>query len=83
MKINERDIIIYNHSGNSHRVKYYYGCYDPLQYPLLFPYGDIGWHEGVEKIVKTRAQKFCKDDLLSDPRVIASADDIIQKEEKG
>jgi len=81
VKINEWDIIIYNHSGNSHRVKYYYGCYDPLQYPLLFSCGDIGWHEGIE--VKTKAEKFYKDDLINDLSVVASAEDIIQKEEKG
>jgi len=55
----------------------------PLQYPLLFPYGDIGWHEGIEKIVKTKAQNFFKDDLISDPSVLALAEDIIRKEEKG
>jgi hypothetical protein len=39
-----RDIIVYSHSGRSHRVQYYFGCYDPLQYPLLFPYKAICWH---------------------------------------
>ena len=34
----KHDIIIYSHSGNSHRIKHYFGCYDPLEYPLLFPY---------------------------------------------
>lgn len=44
-----RDITIYGHSGNSHRVHYYYGYYDPLQYPLLFPFGESDWHEGIQK----------------------------------
>jgi hypothetical protein len=39
-----QNIIVYSHSGCSHRVQYYFGCYDPLEYPLLFPYGDIGRH---------------------------------------
>ena len=37
-----RDILVYNHSGERHKVQYYYGCYDPLEYPLLLPRGDIG-----------------------------------------
>ncbi|CAA0817900.1 Unknown protein, partial [Striga hermonthica] len=40
----ERDIVIHAHSGR-HRIKHYFGCYDPLQYPLLFPRGDGGWHK--------------------------------------
>lgn len=32
----KRDIIVHAQSGDKHRVKHYYGCYDPLQYPLLF-----------------------------------------------
>lgn len=31
-------------------VNYYYRCYDSLQYPLLFPYSENGWHRGIEKI---------------------------------
>ncbi|XP_021741311.1 uncharacterized protein LOC110707591 [Chenopodium quinoa] len=33
-----------------HRIMHYYGCHDPLQYPLLYPHGDCEWHEGLEKI---------------------------------
>ncbi|XP_047257573.1 uncharacterized protein LOC124889644 [Capsicum annuum] len=36
----DREIIVHEHSGNMHRVKHYYGCYDPLQCPLLFPNGE-------------------------------------------
>ncbi|KAK4387582.1 hypothetical protein Sango_2364800 [Sesamum angolense] len=32
----ERDIIVYSHSGHRHRIKHYYGCNDPRQYPILF-----------------------------------------------
>ncbi|PKA47983.1 hypothetical protein AXF42_Ash016330 [Apostasia shenzhenica] len=32
-------IVIYSSSGQSYKIQHYYGCYDPLQYPLLFPYG--------------------------------------------
>nr|GMC82609.1 uncharacterized protein LOC109173038 [Ipomoea batatas] len=46
---NNRDIRVFRKTGQSHSVKYYYGCYDPLQYPLLFPHGESGWHEGISK----------------------------------
>ncbi|KAL6530200.1 hypothetical protein OROHE_014553 [Orobanche hederae] len=36
------DIRVCTSAGKIHRVHYYYGCYDPLQYPLLFPYGESG-----------------------------------------
>nr|XP_016461071.1 PREDICTED: uncharacterized protein LOC107784450 isoform X1 [Nicotiana tabacum]XP_016461077.1 PREDICTED: uncharacterized protein LOC107784450 isoform X1 [Nicotiana tabacum]XP_016461084.1 PREDICTED: uncharacterized protein LOC107784450 isoform X1 [Nicotiana tabacum]XP_016461092.1 PREDICTED: uncharacterized protein LOC107784450 isoform X1 [Nicotiana tabacum]XP_016461100.1 PREDICTED: uncharacterized protein LOC107784450 isoform X1 [Nicotiana tabacum]XP_016461106.1 PREDICTED: uncharacterized pro len=42
-------IQIYTHSNRTQRVNYYFGCYNPLQYPLLFPYGQSGWHFGIKK----------------------------------
>ena len=30
-------IIVHSHSGHKNTIKHYYGCYDPLQYPLLLP----------------------------------------------
>ncbi|KAG5605673.1 hypothetical protein H5410_027165 [Solanum commersonii] len=38
---------IYTHSNKTQIVNYYYGCYDALQYPLLFPHGQNGWHCGI------------------------------------
>ncbi|KAL3365177.1 hypothetical protein AABB24_010370 [Solanum stoloniferum] len=52
-KIPTPHIRIYTHSNKSQLVNYYYGCYDPLQYPLLFPYGQNGWHCGIKKFNKT------------------------------
>ena len=43
----ERDIIVHTHLGHKHTIKHYYGCYDPLQYPLLFLKGDVGWHQNI------------------------------------
>ncbi|XP_021742866.1 uncharacterized protein LOC110708946 [Chenopodium quinoa] len=43
-------ITVYGKSTESHRIMHYYGCYDPLQYPLLFPRGDCGWHHGLLKM---------------------------------
>ncbi|KAL6536814.1 hypothetical protein OROHE_012398 [Orobanche hederae] len=44
------DIRVCTSAGKTHRVHYYYGCYDPLQYTLLFPYGESGWHTGIKKL---------------------------------
>ncbi|KAL3820238.1 hypothetical protein ACJIZ3_006143 [Penstemon smallii] len=38
----ERDILVYTEAGRSHKVNYYYSCYNPLQYPLLFSLGQPG-----------------------------------------
>lgn len=42
-----RNIRVYAHSRKSQNIQYYYGCYDPLQYPLLFSRGEAGWDEGI------------------------------------
>ncbi|XP_016490183.1 uncharacterized protein LOC107809981 isoform X1 [Nicotiana tabacum] len=47
-------IQIYTQSKKTQIVNYYYGCYDALQYPLLFPYGRNGWHYGIKKIPKPK-----------------------------
>ena len=41
---------MYSKSGNAQIVKHYYGCYDPMQYPLIFPNGEPGRHPGIEKL---------------------------------
>ncbi|CAG8734407.1 23865_t:CDS:2, partial [Racocetra persica] len=43
----ERDIIVQSRSQGLQRVSELSGCYDPMQYPLLFPRGDYGWHPGI------------------------------------
>lgn len=45
-------IRIYTHSNKSQLVNYYYGCYDPLQYPLLFLYGQNVWHCEIHKVIQ-------------------------------
>nr|XP_027067427.1 uncharacterized protein LOC113693039 [Coffea arabica] len=44
-----RHIQVYTKEGHSRRIQYYYGCYDPLQYPLLFPFGETGWQPGIQR----------------------------------
>ncbi|KAK8940788.1 hypothetical protein KSP39_PZI010489 [Platanthera zijinensis] len=43
MEANERDIIVEATDGHLVHIKEYSGYYDPLQYPLLLPYGTHGW----------------------------------------
>ncbi|XP_072060153.1 uncharacterized protein [Arachis hypogaea] len=38
-----RDIKVQTHVGNLRRIQEFVGYYDPLQYPLLFPFGTHGW----------------------------------------
>ncbi|KAG5561561.1 hypothetical protein RHGRI_004566 [Rhododendron griersonianum] len=58
-ELQERDIIVHKHDGHSQTISYYFGCYDPLQYPLLFPLGEPGWHQGIKKIKRTSASRSC------------------------
>ncbi|XP_075492636.1 uncharacterized protein LOC142530705 [Primulina tabacum] len=46
----DRDIFVHGNDGLMHQTMHYFGCYDPLQYPLFFPYGDSGWHQHIPKI---------------------------------
>ncbi|XP_021749405.1 uncharacterized protein LOC110715140 [Chenopodium quinoa] len=49
-------ICVSGRSDDIHRIYHYYGCYDPLQYPLLFPYGDCGWAQGMCKNYRDKQQ---------------------------
>ncbi|CAL0322783.1 unnamed protein product [Lupinus luteus] len=40
---NGRDIKVTTHAGNLMRIQETVGYYDPMQYPILFPYGTYGW----------------------------------------
>ncbi|XP_074290615.1 uncharacterized protein LOC141617330 [Silene latifolia] len=46
---NSPHIIVTSNDNTTHRIMHYYGCYDPLQYPLLFPAGECGWVQGLRK----------------------------------
>ncbi|KAK9110659.1 hypothetical protein Sjap_018719 [Stephania japonica] len=79
----KRDILIYNHSGEGNRIYYHYGCYDPLQYPLLFPYGDVGWHQGIEKKGSTGEHAKYNGNFNLDPRLINSPSELLHNENEG
>ena len=38
-------------------MQYYYGCYDPLQYSLLFQFGEPGWHAGIKRSETSNPKK--------------------------
>src|ERR1044072_8217289 len=46
-KPNNRDIVVKRKQGQLVYMTELHGTYDPLQYPLLFPYGEYGWHEHI------------------------------------
>ncbi|XP_074278706.1 uncharacterized protein LOC141602303 [Silene latifolia] len=76
------DIVIYANSGTSHRILHYYGCYDPLQYPLLFPFGETDWHRRIYRASshprrRPDPQTFPINDVL-----IQTADDLLESEEQ-
>ncbi|RCV15873.1 hypothetical protein SETIT_3G093100v2 [Setaria italica] len=33
----------------TYSIKSYYGCYDPLSYPLFFPRAELGWHSNIPR----------------------------------
>ncbi|XP_074304620.1 uncharacterized protein LOC141639371 [Silene latifolia] len=76
------DIVVYARSGISLRVRHYYGCYDLLQYPLLFPYGDTGWHRCIYKCnTSHRRREVCSTFPINEV-LVQTADDLIEAEDK-
>ncbi|XP_024315925.1 uncharacterized protein LOC100821537 isoform X4 [Brachypodium distachyon] len=45
----KRSIILYGNNNVKHHIEPFYGCYDPLSYPLFFPRGELGWHPHIPK----------------------------------
>nr|GMD14544.1 ATP-dependent DNA helicase PIF1-like [Ipomoea batatas] len=78
-----RNIRVHAHSGRSQYIQYYYGCYDSLQYPLLFPHGDIGWHEGIQRVSSREyvGTTGSRQSANTNPNNINSIDELIQAEE--
>ena len=79
-------IQVYSHSDTSHKIKHFYSCYDSLQYPLLFPREECGWHPGIQRVQehsKKRSSRTCKDQTIVDPTSLANASQLIDSEERG
>ncbi|KAK9058181.1 hypothetical protein SSX86_023021 [Deinandra increscens subsp. villosa] len=45
----KRSIVVYGRSEYSQTIQPYFGCYDPLSYPLFFPNGEPGWHPNIPR----------------------------------
>src|SRR6266542_1888206 len=45
-----RDIIIKTHEEQLQHISELHDAYNPLQYPLLFPYSEYGWHDNILRI---------------------------------
>ncbi|KAF8083384.1 hypothetical protein N665_0776s0009 [Sinapis alba] len=46
--MDKRDIILEKNSGKLKRINELHPCYLPLQYPLIFPYGEDGFRLGIK-----------------------------------
>ncbi|XP_056695007.1 uncharacterized protein [Spinacia oleracea] len=74
-------ILVSDKSNESHRIMHYYGCYDPLQYPLLFPCGDCGWNQGLKRMSTggQRQLSVQQDPIMS--CVVHTAEDLLSHED--
>lgn len=79
-------IRIYTYSCKSQLVNYYYGCYDPLQYQLLFSYGQNRWHCGIKKIIRKNntisTGIYCEHEQLPSVENMSSIDMLLDIEAK-
>jgi hypothetical protein len=57
-----RSVTLYG--NDKHSIQPYYGCYDPLSYPLFFPRGELGWHRGLPKNAVSYDEVQHDDDVL-------------------
>jgi hypothetical protein len=40
----DRSVVVHGKGDRPLYIRAYYGCYDPLSYPLFFPRGETGWN---------------------------------------
>ena len=73
-----QDIIVY-----SHRVQYYFGCYDPLQHSLLVPYGDTGWHQIIQRLEKGKQNSSSHIEELINLQASNPAIELLKNETQG
>ena len=45
----DRNVILHGNNNEKEHIRSYYGCYDPLSYPLFFPRAELGWHRKIPK----------------------------------
>lgn len=80
----ERDIIVHSSSGRTNTVCHYHGCYDSLQYLLLFPRGEVGWHQNILRIICVGTNSDTSHMRKDSPfHSFTSAEDIFKHEQEG
>ncbi|XP_073048807.1 uncharacterized protein [Primulina eburnea] len=77
----DRDIILHGTDGHKHIIKHYFGCYDPLQYPLLFPNGENGWHQNIPKFKDASIVLQSHHEIVN-PTNFSSVESIIETEQR-
>lgn len=77
-----RDIVVHCHDGKSHKINYFFGCYDPLNYPLLFPHGEVGWHQGIQKLTRSLKSSMCIERVI-DAHELVSSCELMAAEKSG
>ncbi|XP_074293042.1 uncharacterized protein LOC141619937 [Silene latifolia] len=77
------DILVYACSGQPHRILHYYSCYDPLQYPLLFPFGETGWYRAIYRRGYRRHHRRDCPTFPINEVLVQSVDSIMETEDQG
>lgn len=58
-------IQVYSYLDASYRIKHYYSCYDPLQYPILFVRDEPSWHKAIKKTFALGKKRKCRVLIMS------------------
>uniref|UniRef100_A0A453H3H6 Helitron helicase-like domain-containing protein n=1 Tax=Aegilops tauschii subsp. strangulata TaxID=200361 RepID=A0A453H3H6_AEGTS len=61
----DRNVILHGNNNEKEHIRSYYGCSDPLSYPLFFPRAELGWHRKIPKR-DTEAEDIGADDISND-----------------
>ncbi|XP_027077088.2 uncharacterized protein [Coffea arabica] len=81
-----RNIQIFTKTGSKRILKQYYGCYDTLQYPLIFAKGETGWHKDILRIprsdVLNQLGSTCQNQNILSIQNCSHIDEVISAEEK-
>ncbi|XP_074314477.1 uncharacterized protein LOC141649693 [Silene latifolia] len=77
------DIVVYACGGGSRRILHYYGCYDPLQYPVLFLYGETRWHQSIYRYQIGHRMRQQYSTFPINEVLVQSTDDLLEAEEQG
>lgn len=79
-------IRIYTKRDISQLVNYYYGCYDSLQYSMLFFYDQNEWHYDIQKnkfsFDSFTVRIYNEHDQLSSVKNMASIDEFLSLEDE-